>query len=201
MRRTKIGTVLTALALALAGAMVTVTPAQAAPGGQNCYQFPDGHTVCAPLAINWPWPRWCIVCDLYTEHVADPVINPEFSDQVATHFAQGMSALGQAAATTDPARKATLRATAFQEFTSAARAAGGSRLSVRRVGWLDRVTGRLEPEPDPWLWKSGVDLADGVGWLQLSFADPANANRYRALAMAQFDEAYTEIADKRVIAG
>lgn len=201
MRLTKIGTVLTALALAVAGAMVTVARAQAATVGRDCYHVGEFQVICAPLEVNWPWPQWCIMCDLYTQHVADPVINPELSDQVATHFAHGMNALGQAATATDPARKATLRATAFQEFVSAARAAGGSRLSVRRVGWLDRTTGRLSPEPQPWLRESGVDLADGVGWLQLSFTDPANANRYRSLAMAQFDQAYTEIADQRVIAG
>jgi hypothetical protein len=197
MRSTKIGTALAGLALAIVGTMVTVAPAQAAIAGRECYKLSDGF-LCAPLAVNWPFPR---DLGLLVEHGEDPVIPRDLAELVDQHLVQGTSKLSEAAQTTDPARSASLRTDALTTFVSAARAAGGSRLFVRRAGWIDPVTGRFEPEPDPWLWESGVDEADGIAWLQRSFADPANAARYRSLAMAQFDEAYTEIATKRVIVG
>jgi hypothetical protein len=191
---------LTALALAVAGALSLMAPAQAAPGGKDCYII-DGQVICVPLAFDFLWWQKCPQCGRVAIHGEDPVIRRELGELVNQYLSQGLGDLSFAAATTDPARKATLRNSALDKFTSAARAASGSRVFLQWAGRFDPVTGRLDPEPDPWLWESGVDQADGVAWLQRSFADPANAARYRSLAMAQFDEAYTEIADKRVIAG
>jgi hypothetical protein len=48
---------------------------------------------------------------------------------------------------------------------------------------------------------AGADIADGVALLRRSFEDPVNAGRLRSLAAAQFDQAYTELSEQRVIEG
>jgi hypothetical protein len=203
MRRTKIGTLragLTAVALAVMSTVLSVAPAQAAAAGKDCYVI-DGQVICVPLAVNWLWWLDCPQCGRFVRHSEDPVIRQDLAELVNQYLSQGLGDLSAATLTTDPTRKAALRNAALDKFVSAARSASGSRVFVGWAGRIDPATGRLGPEPEPWLWESGVDEADGIAWLQRSFADPANAARYRSLAMAQFDEAYTEIANKQVIVG
>jgi hypothetical protein len=193
--RRMMGAVLTVLA-ATAVSVGATAPAQAGPGGYlgHCY-FIDGQLHCDYVAVNWDW-RWeCPQCGVLIDYGYDPVVREDVQAQIDHYLGAGLQYLGQAATGGDPA----LRSRALDQFTTAARLAGGARMHVKQVGVADAETGKFDPEPAPWLQAAGADLTDGVGLLQQALADPAGAARLRSAAAAQFDEAYNELAGQKAI--
>jgi hypothetical protein len=190
-----VGAALTVLAAA-AVSVGAITPAQAGPGGYlgHCY-FVNGQLHCDFVAVNWDWQWECPQCGVLIDYGYDPVIREDVQAQIDHYLGAGLQYLGQAATGGDPA----LRSRALDQFTVAARLAGGARMRVAQVGVANRETGVFDPEPAPWLQAAGVDLTDGVSLLQQALADPEGAPRYRSAAAAQFDEAYSELATQRAI--
>jgi hypothetical protein len=193
----------TSVALFIAAAIAIIgmgTPANAQPHGSLywCVKI-DGHIICAPVAIDWGWEWKCPQCGVLVDYGNDAIINPQVEGDITQHLGNGLQYLGQAALTTDKALQAKLRTEALNQANVAARLTGKSQLRVAQVGSVDRATMRFEPEPAPWLQAAGQDLADAVSLLQSALANPAAADRYRAAAAVQLDEAYNELATQKAI--
>ncbi|MGY0236555.1 hypothetical protein [Longispora urticae] len=115
---------------------------------------------------------------------------PVDGDALVRNTADGIGFTGEAAMTTDPARKARYQAAATAAFD-------------RAVATLGTATPQVVADStrQPWLTASGEDVVDGLLLLKRAQADPANAASYRAAAQAQFDEACYEASHQVVIAG
>jgi hypothetical protein len=197
------------LALSAVAAFGPAREADAAPYvSPFCWHdWSSGHLEvhCVDIEVVWPWDEYidCWMCGLSLEWEHDPVIRVELEAVVGEQVVKGVGKLGQAEFTRDAALRSRLRAEAMDAFTAAARYSGESTMSVEAIGTADpaKNTFRADPQPEPWSVAAGVDIADGVALLQRSFEDPANAARLRSLAAAQFDEAYDELSQQRVIGG
>ena len=192
---------LVALAASLALVLGLATPAQADPPRLEGYVLVDS----SPGALTgWWWVDemegiigciWCLHwVDLHTSHVL-----PEHADkQLHAAVVTGLGKLGEARVATDPAVRARLRAEALELFTVAARALGDASVRLGAAGYYDPRTGATVVTGTAWLAAAGTDVGNGLTLLQRSFADPS-PQPWRRLATAAFDEAYTQIATKRVI--
>jgi hypothetical protein len=200
-------TLVGALALGVVGAIGPAAPANAAPGKSKlCWVYYEDRQLtvhCVDIQVQFPWDKYleCWMCGLAIDWDHDPVIRDELDGLIGEQSVKGLTKLGQAQFTTDPALRTRLRNEAMAAFTAAARYGVGSRTGVAAVGVADWERQTFDPSPDPWLEAAGHDVADGLGLLKQSFADPANAARYRALAAGQFDEAYAELSQQQVIGG
>ncbi len=203
-------------ALALVGALTlavvsgmgpTTREASAAPyTSLLCYVFEeDGQlkVYCQDIEVEWPWDKIfdCWMCGLALDWTHDPVIRDELEGLVGKHTINGLTALGSAAFAGSPAERARFRSEAMEQFGVAARHAGESTMRFSASGLGDAENNRFDPSPDPWAQAAGIDVADGIALLQRAARDPGNAARLRAQAAAQFDEAYIELSQHRVIGG
>jgi hypothetical protein len=193
-------TVLAVTAASLAAVVGLSTPASASPHLPLNWCFTvDGHIHCYPIPVSWDWRDDCPNCGVLIDWRNDAVINPAVETGIDRYLGNGLTGLGAATTTTDPALAARLRTAALDEVTQAARLAGSSRLVVSQACIADPTINRGDPSPDPWRQAAGVDLADAVTMLQSALTDPANATHYRSAAATQLDNAYQELAQQRVI--
>ena len=127
----------------------------------------------------------------------DPVVK-----QINAAIFVGLQDLGAAATSTLPAVQARYRAAALNSFASAASLAGRGGVRAGQVGIFDSGRGVVVPEALPWLAAATQDIVDGIGVLVESPTLPLPPPRAVAdAAMAQFDEAYQEMAAKAAIGG
>lgn len=195
------------LALSVVAAIGPATEASAAPYmSKLCWlDWSNGQlkVYCVDIEVVWPWDKYteCWMCGLSFDWQHDPVIREDLEAAVGQQVVNGIDKLGAAEFTRDVTLRAQLRAEAMSAFTAAARYGGGSAMSMQSTGVANMERNTYEPDPHPWTLAAGADIVDGVALLQRSFEDPVNAGRLRALAAAQFDEAYTELSQQRVIEG
>jgi hypothetical protein len=203
------------IALTLAGILGVITfvaPAQEASAGtygRFCWVAGYFHGIpiiqCVDIPILVKWDEWwgpqCPRCGLSIDFAVDPAGDPDYLTKINDRLGHGLLTLGNAATTQDPGLRAKLRLQALDEFTAAARYSGKATLSVKSVGVANPEKQTYEPQPIPWLTAGGLDVADGVGLLQRSFRDPDNAAKLRDAAVAQFDNAYEELATQKEIKG
>ncbi len=136
----------------------------------------------------------------------DPRVLPESTENLINEMiVAGLAGLGDAAAAADPYTRTRLRDQALGVFMSAARYSRYTRLSPQQVGLASTSDNSLDPRPEPWhswVGAAGEDIAQGMAYLKLAIlAPPSAGNPYQRLAAAEFDEAYTEFSQQRVIAG
>ncbi|MET0233474.1 MAG: hypothetical protein ABW224_02425 [Kibdelosporangium sp.] len=199
------------LALVLAGLLtltvVTSGQAQAGPHhGKLCWPvWTNGQLkiICVDIQVQWPWDKYleCHMCGVGIDWSHDPVVRDDLEGIIGAEIVTGLSLLGDASFTRDPAQAAKLRDEALGAFTTAARLNDKSTMRVGAAGIADPVKNTFEQAGFTWLNAAGDDVADGVSLLQRSFSDPAAAPRLRAAAIAQFDEAYKELSHQEVIGG
>jgi len=201
-------------ALALVGALALAAASGAGPSAQEasaapyksllCYMIvEDGQlkVYCQDIEVEWPWDKFfdCWMCGLGFDWRHDPVIREDLQGLVSQYTVKGLTTLGTAEFTSNPTLRQQLRARALEEFGVAARYAGESRVTLGAAGLADAANNRFDPSPDPWTQAAGTDIADGVTLMQQAARNPRDAARLRALAAAQFDEAYAELSGQRVI--
>jgi hypothetical protein len=203
------------VALALAGVFGLISfvgPAQEASAsvfGRFCWVagyihgIPIVKCVDIPIVVLWDdwWGPGCPICGLSIDFSLDPVVNPDVLGTINDRIGHGLATLGNAAIAQDPGLRAKLRSQALDDFTAAARFTGKATLGVKSVGVANPEKNTYEPQPIPWLAAGGLDVADGVALLQRSFTDSDNAAKLRDAAVAQFDEAYGELATTQEIKG
>ncbi|MEV4895681.1 hypothetical protein AB0K48_40565 [Nonomuraea sp. NPDC055795] len=138
-----------------------------------------------------------------------PSLSPRSEDAHLDSLTAGLAYLHDAAGTADPHRQRTLRTAAAQSFANAAWRLGRSRVSLGRVGTGDLTRNVFSPTRNPWLSAAGTDLADGLGLMGSALPagydgsdyppPPPWRNPIVIQAMAQFDEAYTELVEQRPV--
>jgi hypothetical protein len=87
----------------------------------------------------------------------------------------GLDLLDQAGRAKDAATAAQLRTAAWAQFATSAAVLDGATVRVGAAGVVNPQTGKLEPEPFPWLWAAGQDLTAGVALLVTGQATPQPA--------------------------
>jgi hypothetical protein len=185
MRSIKLG-VATVVA-AVASLTVPVAPAQAGPdpfttwcddSPRVCAQVHVQIVLCPPLCLVdlWWWWRW-------------PPEHPDWVRLLNEEIATGMRQLGDGS-----------RTAALNSFQAASTLVTINQLAVGQVGRINPENNQFEPQPIPWLQAAGEDIVDGITFLQLGRTSQQPAS-YTMLAAAQFDEAYTEFSQQRVISG
>lgn len=193
------------LALAVVAAVGPASQASAAPNHSKfCWTvWENGHlkVYCVDIQVQWPWDKYmdCIMCGLTIDWQHDPEVREEIEGIVGEQVAKGLTDLGLAAFTKDPALQQRLRTEALGAFDAAALAGGQNRLSPAAVGQGNPEKNTFEADPHPWSQAGAQDLADGMALLKQAAANPRDAAQLRRLATAQFDEAYTEFATQRAI--
>lgn len=190
---------------------VAPAPANAVGFGVHCYwllEFDNGWYVpklhCEPIllqVIAFPGGGGCEVCGPAFRWTHDPVINPEMENRFTERVSTGIRLIGQATYTANPTAAAQLRTEALNAFTTAASASGRSSVRLGAVGLANPTTGGFTARPDLlWLAASGGDVLDGIAELKrVLYPGPVGGSR--AAAMRQFEEAYSELSQQRVIAG
>lgn len=215
-------------ALVIGLALTFAAPAGAAPispsgsaAGAGAVINPAYSEICFPIKVG----RWIVGWECHRIYVDrrldllcpprcgpgfdltnDPLILPEsVENRINQLIGLGMSKLGDAAATTNPTTRATLRRQAIDAFTTAAQSSLNTRLILRQVGVASAADNSYDTRPAAWhTWAraAGQDIADGMAYLkQYLTTPPTVSNPYLYFATAQFDEAYTEFSQQRVIAG
>ncbi len=190
-----------------AGAGAVINPAYT----EICFPVKVGGLIvqwkCYRIYVYWPLNLPCPPrCGPGFDLTNDPFILPEsVENRINELIGLGMSKLGDAAATTDPTTRATLRRQAIDAFTTAAQSSVNTRLTLRQVGVASAADNSYDTRPAAWhTWAqaAGQDIADGMAYLkQYLTTPPTVSNPYLHFATAQFDEAYTEFSQQRVIAG
>jgi hypothetical protein len=186
MRLIKLG--IAAVVAAVASLTGPVAPAQAGPDPLFAPWCNDPPLICRPVKVPiihcppfcpvdiwWRW-RW-------------PPEHPDWMLLLNEEIATSMQQLGDGS-----------RAAALNSFQAASNLVTFNQLAVDQVGRINPDNNQFEPQPIPWLQAAGEDIVDGITFLQLGRANP-QAGGYTALAAAQFDEAYTEFSQQRVISG
>ncbi|XVV06040.1 hypothetical protein ACQPW3_11900 [Actinosynnema sp. CA-248983] len=201
-------------AVPLAFLLMAVTlsvPANAAGEGWFCrpvWTVVDGQPKrtwqCDPiplLIITFPGDGGCPECGIGMLWRHEQVINPEKENLFAERVSTGLRLIGRATRTTDPTTATRLRTEALDAFTTAASTSGFSPLALQSAGVANPTTGGFTARPDlAWLAASGADVIDGIVELKrVLYPGPVGGSR--AAAMRQFDEAYAELSQQRVIAG
>jgi hypothetical protein len=186
MRLIKLG-VATVVA-AVASLTVPVAPAQAGPDPSVTTWCNDHPLVCEPVRVLLTrCPPFCLV-DIWWRWRWPPE-HPDWVRLLNEDIATGMRQLGDGS-----------RAAALSSFQAASNLVTFSQLAVDQVGRINPENNQFEPQSIPWMQAAGEDIVDGITFLQLGRANP-QAGGYTALAAAQFDEAYTEFSQQRVISG
>jgi hypothetical protein len=185
--------------------MLTGLPAQAGTHTSKlCWPiWQDGQVkiYCVDIQVEWPW-EWyleCYVCGAGIDWSHDPVIREDLESLVSEEIVTGLQTLGAAEFTRDPAQRAKLENEALNTFTAAARHSGKSAIKPGTTGMADPTKNTLTPAGFVWLDAAAQDVADGITLLQRSIADPTAAPRLRALAAAEFAEAYDELSQQKAI--
>jgi hypothetical protein len=201
-------------AAALAGALALAVVSGMGPSAQEASAAPyqsklcwtvmeDGRlkVYCVDIQVKWPWEKYfeCWMCGLGIDWLHDPVIREDFEGLVGRHVTQGLATLGLAEFEADARKRDALRGQAMAQFDAATRYAGESRMRLGATYEADPERHTVDPSPDPWAEAAGIDVADGITLLQAAIADPRDAARLRALATAQFDEAYQELSLQKAI--
>ncbi|HEY0638207.1 MAG TPA: hypothetical protein VGD67_11225 [Pseudonocardiaceae bacterium] len=205
----------TALVGALALAVVAVTgpsaPEASAASAASyksklCWTvMEDGRlkVYCVDIQVQWPWDKIfeCWMCGVGLDWTHDPVLPESVEGLVGQHVVNGLATLGDARYAPDPATRDRLRAAAMEQFSVATRYAGGTGMRFLAAGEANPEKNTFVRMSLPWMQAAGVDAADGITLLQraAATADPREAARLRALATAEFDEAYAELSEQRVI--
>jgi hypothetical protein len=158
---------------------------------------------CVDIQVVWPWEKYfeCWMCGVGFEWQHDPVIREDIEARVGEEIVNGLSLLGDAEFTRDPAQRAKLEAEAMGSFTTAARLNDKSAMKLDAAGIADPVKNTFQRTGLDWLNAAGTDVGNGIQLLQRSFADPAAAPRLRAQAAAEFAEAYDELSQQKVLGG
>ncbi|MBP2326147.1 hypothetical protein JOF56_006532 [Kibdelosporangium banguiense] len=158
---------------------------------------------CIDIQVKWPWEKYfeCWMCGPAFDWSHDPVIREDIRGRVGEEIVSGLSLLGQAEFTRDPAQRAKLEAEAMGAFTTAARLSDKSVMKLGAAGVADPQKNTLQRLDLDWLNAAGTDVGNGIWMLQRSFADPAAAPRLRAMAAAEFAEAYDELSQQEVLGG
>lgn len=124
---------------------------------------------------------------------------PELDETIfQQNLIAGLTKLSEAKVADDPRTAETLRQQAMDRFTEAARALGSAGVRVGVVGFYDPAKRAKISAPRAWLAAADQDLADGFTLLQRSFSEPVPLPWITA-ALAQFDEAYLELSQKKAI--
>lgn len=205
--RRRLLAIATAFAAAATGILTTATPAQA---GGDPLKFGLAQYVASDVFINWwyshhDWPppgedddEWWYCPDgvVAVEFATSPELSVANEKAMTINLGGGIVLLDRAAHTTDPAARAKLRGEAMGAFSTAARNAGRSSVSVGEEGcgnaeknWWRKFFGQPPPHWQ-WLREAGRDLASGITLIQRG--SPAEAQR-------AFDEAYQQIATQTVV--
>lgn len=197
-----LATALAALALVLGIGTATVgvasAPAHAAGGGfLLCLPVHDQNGNLVDWACVWisltteevcpPCPDWGFSLD----HLVNPADRWYVEDLVG-----GLGLLEQAAL--NPRRAEQLRAAAQEEFLSAARRLGETETRLGQAGSIDWELNVIRPDADPWLVAAGTDVGNGLTLMQQALAEP-DPEPFLAAAMAEFEEAYQELAQQQPI--
>jgi hypothetical protein len=158
---------------------------------------------CIDIQVKWPWDKFdeCWVCGVAFDWSHDPVILQDIEGRVGEEIVSGLSLLGTAEFTRDPAQRAKLEAEAMGAFTTAARLNDKSAMKLGAAGIADPTKNTLQRADLDWLNAAGTDVGNGIHLLQQSFADPASAPRLRSQAAAEFAEAYDELSQQEVLGG
>jgi len=196
----RIGAVLATLLVAVLGGVIA-TPAQAGPPQREGYL--------AITAYGDKFPGWfwidemegiigCPKCLHWFDFHKSQELRVEQEAAVIGGVIAGLDLLGQARAATSPRIRAALRADALGQFISAAHELGGASLRAGPVGYYDPDRDATVETGSLWLAAADQDLVDGITLLQHSFEGPT-PDPWIAAAVAQFDEAFEEIATKQAI--
>jgi hypothetical protein len=188
-----------AIAVGLGGIVLTPAgPAQAATHLTYCFPIwkkvfhgwwiKQWHCIDIPLEYN---PS--LVPDYAIGIVTNPELPVEIQQSYVAAAGTGLDLLGQASRATDPRAAAALRARAQDSFLAAARYLGDSHARLGQVGLAHVRDLRLEPVSLPWLEAAGVDLTDGLLYMQRALAGPFPDPLVRA-GMAEFQAAYDQLA-------
>jgi hypothetical protein len=199
------------VALMLAG-LLTLTVVASGPAHASPYQsklcwimWTNGQLkiYCLDIQVKWPWEKYfeCWMCGGGFDWSHDPVIREDIEGRVGEEIVSGLSLLGDAEFTRDPAQRAKLEAGAMAAFTTAARLNGRSAMKLDAAGIADPVKNTFQRADLDWLNAAGTDVGNGIQLLQRSFADPAAAPGLRAKAAAEFAEAYDELSQQEVLGG
>ncbi len=189
---------LAAASVAVGLLLVTPTAAQAKPVAQP-YALVDraGIGQAGYVDIDGVQIVICAKCYVWIGEVVvdqpDPVVK-----QVNQALFAGLQDLGYAAASTDPAVQTRYRNAALSAFSTAATLTGRGGLRTGQVGYFDAGRGVTVAQNLPWLAAAAQDIVDGVGIVAESPTLPLPPPR-AAAAMAQFDEAYQELATEKPI--
>jgi hypothetical protein len=170
-------------------------------GGQTitiCFPVfvdPPGITVWSCFTIVVPYEvappgDGCPQCGEAIDLTYDPIDFKSVST-VVNELGQGYTLLGQAAVSTVKGEAAKLHDAAINEFTDVAKTLGKTRLGEQQVGYVDPVTSKFEPEPQPWRQEAATDLMKAVGNLQ-SYLTKANPQTL-ATATSQLDASFQVI--------
>jgi hypothetical protein len=197
--RRRLALLVAALAVGLGGVTLTpASPAQAATHVTYCFpiwkQVFNGwwikqwHCFDIPLAYN---PS--LVPDYAVGIITEPELPVELQQSYVAATGTGLDLLGQASRATDPRTAAALRARAQDSFLAAARYLGAARAQLGQVGIAHVPDLRLEPMRLPWLVSAGVDLTDGLSYLQRALTEPA-PNPWIERGMTEFQTAYDQLA-------
>lgn len=124
-------------------------------------------------------------------------LTPDNEKLFQSALATGLGKLSDARVA-DARTAAVLRRQATDSFQTAARALGTARARVGTVGHYNTETHVKTPSAQAWLAAAEQDLADGLTLLQVAAAEPDPVPWVTA-AMAQFDEAFKEIAGKQAV--
>ncbi|MTK02001.1 hypothetical protein [Micromonospora sp. CP22] len=193
------------LAMALVVAATLLVPAAPAhAGGQPvtiCFKVGefdgrpvfDCHTIPLPDFKPKPiGPVECLTCppvfDLWDR------IDPGKRIEYLKLLGRGLSLLGESAQAVDPVEQSYLRDLATESFWSSAKQLDDSEVELGQVGWADLKNGKFygDPEPQPMLVASGVNIAGGIGLMQKALGDP-DPEPNIAASLARFDQAYKDL--------
>ena len=195
--RRRLALAVAALAIGLGGIVLAPAgPAQAATHQTYCFPIwkqvfygwwiKTWHCFEIPLEYN---PS--LVPNYAIGVITQPELPVEIQQQYVAATSTGLDLLGQARRARDPRTAAALRARAQESFLAAARYLSGSQAQLGQVGIVRELT--LDPVPLPWLESAGVDLTDGLSYLQRALTDPS-PQPWLERGMAEFQVAYDQLA-------
>jgi hypothetical protein len=199
------------LALVLAGLLTLTVVASGQANAQSnhgklCWPiWQDGQLkiYCMDIQVEWPWEKYleCYMCGVGFEWSHGPVIREDIEARVGQEIVSGLSLLGNAEFTRDPALRAKLESEALGAFTTAARLNDKSSMKLGHAAIADPAKNTFQRTDLGWLNAAGTDVGNGIQLLQQSFANPSTAPRLRTQAAAEFAEAYDELSQQKVLGG
>jgi hypothetical protein len=139
-------------------------------------------------------PRCGHLIDLGKSRQLDPSLEKTFQHNLMA----GLNLMSNAHATADPVAANKLRQEALNAFTVSARVLGTASVRPGVVGYYDPDKRLVVRTNDAWLAAADQDLADGIMLLKRALVEPVPVP-WRERALAEFTEAFNEIAKKRAI--